>query len=162
MTFPPDASTFPRRNRIVSGWSNGLLVVEAGLKSGALITANQALDQGRTLFAVPGPIDKATSMGSNRLIQEGAKLVMGASDILDEFQMLMPEQPPLESSPKRTITFAANEQPIYEAIGESETPMDTIIAKSGLPPGVVSSTLLALEMKRLVKRLPGQHFVKLL
>ena len=162
MTVPPDVQTFPRRNRIVSGWSDGLLVVEAGLKSGALITAGQAADQGRSIFAVPGQIDKATSAGSNRLIQQGAKLVMGAADILDDLQILLPEKPHLEQSPARTVTFTGNEQAVYEAITEGETAIDTIIAKSGLPPGAVSSTLLALEMKRLVKQLPGQHFVKLL
>jgi len=160
--LPPDVSTFPRRNRIVSGWSMGLLVIEAGFRSGALITAGQALDQGRALFVVPGPIDKPTSMGSNRLIQQGAKLVMEAKDVLDEFSLLVPELPQLEATPARTIAFQGNEQAVYEAIGDAETPMDTIIAKSGLPAAAVSSTLLALEMKRCVKRLPGQHFIKLL
>jgi len=162
MTVSPDTQTFPQRNRIVSGWSDGLLVVEAGFKSGALITAGQAADQGRSIFAVPGPIDRATSAGSNRLIQQGAKLVMGAADILDDLQILLPEKPQLQQSPGRTLQFTGNEQAVYDAITEGETAIDTIITKSGLPPGAVSSTLLALEMKRLVKQLPGQHFVKLL
>ena len=162
MTVSPDVQTFPQRNRIVSGWSDGLLVVEAGLKSGALITAGQAADQGRSIFAIPGQIDKSTSAGSNRLIQQGAKLVMGAADILDDLQILLPEKPQLQQSPARTVQFAGNEQAVYDAITEGETAIDAIIAKSGLPPGAVSSTLLALEMKRLVKQLPGQHFVKLL
>ena len=162
MTLSPDVTTFPQRNRIVSGWSDGLLVVEAGLNSGALITAGQAADQGRSVFAVPGQIDRPTSAGSNRLIQQGAKLVMGAGDILDDLQILLPEKPQLEQSPGRTLQFTGNEQAVYDAITEGETAIDTIIAKSGLPPGAVSSTLLALEMKRLVKQLPGQHFVKLL
>jgi DNA processing protein len=162
MTVSPSTETFPQRNRIVSGWSDGLLVVEAGLKSGALITAGQAGDQGRSIFAVPGPIDRSTSAGSNRLIQQGAKLVMGAEDILDDLQILLPEKPHLESTPARAIVFTGNEQAVYEAITDRETSVDAIIAKSGLPPGAVSSTLLALELKRLVKQLPGQHFVKLL
>ena len=162
MTVAPDRETFPQRNRIVSGWSDGLLVVEAGLKSGALITAGQAADQGRSIFAVPGPIDRSTSAGSNRLIQQGAKLVMGAADILDDLQILLPEKPQLQQTPGRAIQFTGNEQAVYDAIAEGETAIDTIIAKSGLPPGTVSSTLLALEMKRLVKQLPGRHFVKLL
>lgn len=162
MTVAPDVQTFPQRNRIVSGWSDGLLVVEAGLKSGALITAGQAADQGRSIFAIPGQIDKSTSAGSNRLIQQGARLVMGAADILDDLQILLPEKPQLQASPGRTIEFTGNEQAVYDAIAEGETAIDTIIAKSSLPPGAVSSTLLTLEMKRLVKQLPGQHFVKLL
>ncbi|MCX6966328.1 MAG: DNA-processing protein DprA [Verrucomicrobia bacterium] len=162
MCVAPDVQTFPQRNRIVSGWSDGLLVVEAGLKSGALITAGQAAEQGRSVFAVPGQIDKNTSAGSNRLIQQGAKLVMGAADILDDLQILLPEKPHLEQSPARTVEFTGNERAVYDAISEGETAIDTIITKSGLPPGAVSSTLLALEMKRLVKQLPGQHFVKLL
>jgi len=162
MTVSPDVQTFPQRNRIVSGWSDGLLVVEAGLKSGALITAGQAADQGRSIFAIPGQIDKSTSAGSNRLIQQGAKLVMGAEDILDDLQILLPEKPQLQQSPARVVQFTGNEQAVYDAITEGETAIDAIITKSGLPPGSVSSTLLALEMKRLVKQLPGQHFVKLL
>ena len=162
MNVSPDPQTFPQRNRIVSGWSDGLLVVEAGLKSGALITAGQAAEQGRSVFAIPGPIDRTTSAGSNRLIQQGAKLVMGAGDILDDLQILLPEKPQLLQTPARTVQFTGNEEAVYGAIAEGETAIDTIIAKSGLPPGAVSSTLLALEMKRLVKQLPGQHFVKLL
>ncbi len=162
MTVQPDTTTFPQRNRIVSGWSDGLLVVEAGLNSGALITAGQAADQGRSIYAVPGQIDRPTSAGSNRLIQQGAKLVMSAADILDDFQILLPQKHQLEATPGRTIAFTDNEQAIYDAINESETSIDSIITNSNLPPGVVSSTLLALEMKRLVKQLPGQHFVKLL
>ncbi len=162
MLVSPDTTTFPRRNRIVSGWSNGLLVIEAGLKSGALITAGQAADQGRSVYAVPGPIDRTTSAGSNRLIQQGAKLVMSAADILEDLQILSPETPKLQSTPARTLDFDENERAVYNAIHESETAIDVITEKSNLPPGVVSSTLLTLEMKRLVKRLPGQHFVKLL
>src|SRR5205814_1764603 len=83
----PDRQTFPMRNRIISGWSQGILVVEAGLNSGALITASQAIDQGRSVYAVPGHINAPSAIGSNRLIQQGAKLVMDASDILDDLQI---------------------------------------------------------------------------
>lgn len=161
MTFPPDRKTFPYRNRIVAGWGSGLLVVEAGLKSGALITASQAIEQGRMVYAVPGQIDRPTSMGSNRLIQQGAKLVMSASDILDDLNTLFPQlnPPPALSAPPSTLS--ENEQKILAAVDSSETPLDCIVAKSGLPTPKVSSTLLALEMKRLVKLLPGQLYVKL-
>jgi len=163
MTFPPSKETFPQRNRIVSGWSDGVLVVEAGLRSGALITANQAGEQGRSVYAVPGPIDRpGFSAGPNRLIQQGAKLVMGAEDILEDLQVLLPEKLPLESTPARVVKLDGDERTIYEAIGDRETPLDDIIEKTSLPAALVSSTLLALEFRKLVKQLPGRHFVKLL
>jgi DNA processing protein len=160
MTFPPSPQTFPYRNRIVAGWGDGTLVVEAGLNSGALITANQALENGRQVYAVPGPIDRPTSAGSNRLIQQGAKLVTGAGDILDDMNMLFPPQ----AAPQRPVSTTASsseEAAILDAIGDAEAQMDTIVARSGIPISRVSSTLLALEMKRLVKQLPGQRFVRL-
>jgi DNA processing protein len=157
-----DTQTFPYRNRIVSGWGVGVLVIEAGLNSGALITAGQAVEQGRSVFAVPGPIDRATSAGSNRLIQQGAKLVMSARDILDEMEVLFPQTPAAEPNRPREAVLTDQEKMVYEAIGDSETAIDQIIARSGLPAGVVSSTLFALELKCLAKQLPGQHFVKLL
>lgn len=160
MDRPADRQTFPYRNRIVSGWSAGTLVIEAGFNSGAIITANQAIEQGRNVYAVPGQIDRPTSAGSNRLIQQGAKLVVSASDILDDLEMLLPEMP--EKPSPRLQSLTPEEQTVYDAISENETPIDTIIEKSGLQAGNVSSTLLALEMRRFVKQLPGQHFVKLL
>jgi DNA processing protein len=160
MTFPPSQQTFPYRNRIVAGWGSGTLVVEAGLNSGALITANQALDQGRLVYAVPGQIDRATSMGSNRLIQQGAKLVTGAGDILDDMNMLIPEFPK-PSKPPSPANLNTDETAILDAITDAETPIDMIVNTSGLPISKVSATLLGLEMKRLIKQLPGQHFVRL-
>jgi DNA processing protein len=162
MEIKADVQTFPMRNRIVSGMSNALLVVEAGLRSGALITSSQAVDQGRSVYAVPGQIDRPTSAGSNRLIQQGAKLVMSAADILEDMQVLFPESPKLTPAKPRTDTLNDDERKVYEAIGDSETPVDEIITKSSLPTAKVCSTLLALEMKAMVKQLPGQHFVKLI
>jgi DNA processing protein len=163
MTFPPSPQTFPYRNRIVAGWSEGLLVVEAGVNSGALITAGQALEQGRLVYAVPGQIDKPTAAGSNRLIQQGAKLVTGAHDILDDLTALFPERPTPEASPAaRLDRLTAEERTIFDAVEKDETPLDLIVTKTQLPTQKVTSTLLALEMKRLVKQLPGQQFVRLL
>jgi DNA processing protein len=162
MTIEPDRQTFPMRNRIISGWSHGILVVEAGLNSGALITAAQALEQGRSVYAVPGHINAPSAMGSNRLIQQGAKLVMDASDILDDLQILLPETKPSPEAAARPLPLLSEEERrIYDAIDASETPIDQIAARCDLPIALVSSTLLRLELKRLVKQLPGKYFVKL-
>lgn len=162
MEIEPDRQTFPMRNRIISGWSHGILVVEAGLNSGALITAAQALEQGRSVYAVPGHINAPSAMGSNRLIQQGAKLVMDASDILDDLQILLPETKPSPEAAVRPLPpLSEEERRVYDAIEASETPIDQIAMKCDLPSSTVSSTLLRLELKRLVKQLPGKYFVKL-
>lgn len=162
--FPVDTKanrqTFPIRNRIVTGCSFGVLVVEAAANSGALISANMAAEQGRTLYAVPGRIDHPGCVGSNRLIQQGAKLVAGAGDILDDLPLLFPRQPDLPT-PLPAVELDAGQQKVYDALGTDETPLDQIIATSGLTAAAVSSTLLALEIRRLVKQLPGKRFVKL-
>jgi DNA processing protein len=160
MQVTPDRQTFPMRNRIISGWGFGLLVVEAGLNSGALISASQAADQGRSLYAVPGPIDRPTSFGTNRLIQQGAKLVMSVDDILDDFQTLFPHPPELKQS--KPLDLEEDLLHVYEAIGERETSIESIIHQARMPASTVSSALLQLELKRLVKQLPGKYFVKLL
>lgn len=187
MLVKPDRRTFPMRNRIISGFGMGLLVVEAGLNSGALISANQALEQGRTVFAVPGPINTSTSQGTNRLIQQGAKLVMDAADVIEEMSQLLPgisvsEPTPDNSLPggaaelktgsspgpdtpgKSPLLSATSLKPeeiaVYAAVEISPTPIDRIISTCGLPTSAVSSTLFALELKKLVKQLPGKHFVK--
>ncbi len=156
----PDRQTFPIRNRIVTGCSFGVLVVEAGANSGALISANQAAEQGRTLYAVPGRIDQPTCLGSNRLIQQGAKLVINVDDILDDLPLVFREQPDLPTS-VQAPDLTPDQQKVLEAMGAEETPLDAIIATSGLTAAAASSTLLALEMRRLVKQLPGKRFVKL-
>ena len=162
MEIEPDRQTFPMRNRIISGWSQGILVVEAGLNSGALITASQAIEQGRSVYAVPGHINAPSAIGSNRLIQQGAKLVMDASDILDDLQILLPETKIVPTLPGRPLPeLSESERSVYNAIDSTETRIDTIATKCNLPTAAVSSTLLRLELKRLVKQLPGNYFVKL-
>ena len=184
MATTPDRQTFPMRNRIISGSSLGLLVVEAGLNSGALISAGQAAEQGRTVFAVPGPIDRETSQGANRLIQQGAKLVMDSADIIEELSGLPGFMPPSAPSALRTTIYPGSaeenigaaaplpsvvalpalkpeEIAVYDAVGQDETPIDQIILKCGLPTPVVSSTLFALELKKRVKQLPGKHYVRI-
>jgi DNA processing protein len=160
METKPDRQTFPMRNRIISGWGSGLLVVEAGLNSGALISASQAADQGRNLYAIPGPIDRPTSHGTNRLIQQGAKLVMSVDDILDDVQSLFPKAP--ELLPSKPPEIQGDLLKVYEAISSRETPIDEIIQRSGIGASSTSVALLQLEMRHLVKQLPGKYFVKLL
>ena len=162
MEVEPDRQTFPMRNRIISGWSHGILVVEAGLNSGALITASQALEQGRSVYAIPGHINAPSAIGSNRLIQQGAKLVMDASDILDDLSILLPEAKPSMGAAVRALpSLTEDERRVYDAIEAEETSIDHIATKSDLPSSTVSSALLRLELKRLVKQLPGKYFVKL-
>ena len=155
----PDKRTFPMRNRIVSGLSFGVLVIEAGRQSGALITARQALDQGRQVFAVPGRIDNPKAQGCHQLIKDGAKLVEGVEDILGELEFLIPKESVATPRPLPT-NLTGDEEKIYTAIELDETPIDSITQRTGLPSGTVSSTLLRLEMKKLVRQLPGKVFVR--
>lgn len=158
-----DKQSFPIRNRIVAGMTLGTVVVEANLTSGALITANMAVEQGRQVFAVPGRIDSPRSKGCHELIKKGAKLCEGAEDILSEFEYLFPasNKPPSasETGILPALNLSANEQKVYDAITE-ESNTDEIIRRSGLPSSAVSVALLGLEMKRLIKQLPGKLFVK--
>jgi DNA processing protein len=158
-----DKQTFPYRNRVVAGWSCGLIVVEAPLRSGSLITAQQATEQGRTIYAVPGPIDKPTSAGCNRLIQQGAKLIMDGADVLDDLMTLFPTAPsaPKVEEPRPIATLTLEEEILYNAIGTEEAHINDITTASGLTVATVSSTLMRLEMKRLIRALPGRRYVRL-
>ena len=165
----PDKQTFPQRNRIVSGWSSGILVVEAPAWSGALITANNAADQGRSVYAVPGPIDRASSLGCNKLIQNGARLVLDAGDILEDLNMLLPV--PVEMTPSgetgqsgdKTLSgsgLEGTEKGVWEVMGQEEMQLDEIIGASGLPASEVAVALMRLEIRRLIKQLPGRRYVR--
>lgn len=157
---PADRQTFPMRNRIISGLSFGLLVIEAGQRSGALISATQAAEQGRSLYAVPGRIDNPNCFGSNRLLQQGAKLVTAAEDILEDLQLLFPQTPTLPTRPLPQ-DLSPEQTQVLAALGAEELFADELAAKSGLPSQVVSSSLLALELRGLVKTLPGNRFVRI-
>lgn len=159
-----DKQSFAIRNRIVAGMTLGTVVVEANLTSGALITANFANEYGRQIFAVPGRIDSPRSKGCHELIKKGAKLCEGAEDILSEFEYLFPvsNKPPsaAETGVLPALTLSENEQKIYDALDGEPTPMDDVIRKSGLPSSAVAVGLLSLEMKRIVKQIPGRLFLK--
>jgi DNA processing protein len=163
----PDKQNFPMRNRIISGWSIGTVVVEANLKSGALITANQAAEQGRQVFAVPGRADSILSKGTNKLIKDGAKLTEDVEDILGEFEYLLPkaateqaEAASVSEGTKPALRLSDMEEKVMAQLGREETAIDEIIRASGLTTACVSATLLSLEMKRLVRQLPGKQYVR--
>lgn len=156
----PLAENFPRRNRIISGLSCGVLVIEAAEKSGSLITAQYALEQGRDVFAVPGNISFASSRGCNRLIKQGAKLVDCVEDILEELpgRERLSEGAPLFQPPPRTFSLSPKEAAIYELLVRSPLHIDQIISQTELTAGEVSSMLLHLELKGAVTTLPGTHY----
>lgn len=158
-----DKQSFPIRNRIVAGMSLGTVVVEANLTSGALITANMAVEYGRQLFAVPGRIDSPRSKGCHDLIKKGAKLCEGAEDILTEFEYLFPRSnrpPATDQLALPALEFSESEKVVYDGLGQEETHIDELIRRSGLPSSAVSVALLSLEMKRAVRQLPGKMFVR--
>ncbi len=163
MDYPPDRQSFPLRNRIVAGWCEGLLVAEAPIRSGSLITADMATDMGRTVYAVPGNIDRPTSMGCNKLIQQGAKLVTSGEDVLDDLMTLFPtsRQAPSFAPSAPIPELSEEEEMVFKVIGTEEAQIDFVIEQTKLPAGTVSSTLLRLEMKRLIRPLPGQRYVRL-
>jgi DNA processing protein len=163
----PDKQNFPMRNRIISGWSLGVVVVEANLKSGALITAAQAAEQGRQVFAVPGRADSVLSRGTNKLIKDGAKLTEDVEDILTEFEYLLPRKPengraaePHAGGIEAALKLSETEAKVMALIGQEEIAIDEIIRGSGLTTAAVSATLLGLEMKRVVRQLPGKAYVR--
>jgi DNA processing protein len=159
-----DRQTFAIRNRIVAGMTLGAIVVEADMNSGALITANFAIEYGRQVFAVPGRIDSPRSKGCHDLIKKGAKLCEGAEDVLSEFEYLFPasNRPPSpgETGVLPALELSENEQKVFDALSNEESSIDEVIRRSGLPSSTVSVVLLSLEMKRVVKQLPGKLFVR--
>ncbi len=161
---PGDKQSFPIRNRIVAGMTLGTVVVEANLTSGALITANFANEYGRQVFAVPGRIDSPRSKGCHELIKKGAKLCEGAEDILSEFEYLFPatnKAPSVaETGVLPALELSGNEQKVYDTLTDEEISIDDVIRNSGLPASAVSVALLSLEMKRLIRQLPGKMFVR--
>jgi DNA processing protein len=161
MGSPPEGGHFPRRNRIISGLSLGVVVVEASARSGSLITAGYALEQGREVFAVPGNVGAEGSRGTNQLIKEGAKMVVSSEDVLEE---ILPqwrngkEGIQKEESPKKNIS--EEEMVLFDLLGETPVHIDAIIRESRFDPGFVSSLLLNLELKGLIAQWPGKCFTR--
>lgn len=156
---PPRRENFPLRNRIMSGLSLGVMVVEAGKGSGALITTGHALEQNREVFAVPGSVLSAASRGTNRLIQEGAKLVLGANDILEELNLTMAVQ---QVEAKELVPATKTESLILQILrnlSPEPTHIDEVGHQSRLPIATVSSTLAMMELKGMVKQVGGMNYI---
>ncbi|OOZ41278.1 DNA protecting protein DprA [Solemya pervernicosa gill symbiont] len=166
--FPPGTGPqpghFPRRNRIISGLSLGTLVIEAAQRSGSLITARLAMEQGREVFAIPGSIHNPLARGCHRLIRDGAKLVETANDVLEELGSLATAQAHATQDATTDNALESNLDPDYqrliEAIGHDPASVDTLIERSGLTADVVSSMLLILEMRGIITALPGGSYTR--
>jgi DNA processing protein len=152
----PEGSNFPPRNRIISGLSLGVLVIEAGIKSGALITADYAADQGRDVFAVPGNLFVRSSMGTNRLIQDGAKLVTGAEDILEELNLIMAAQ---HVELRAVVPETEVEAQLLAYLSLQPIHVDEIALRAGLPIADVTSNLALMELKGMVRQVGGMNYV---
>jgi len=163
METEPRPYHFPRRNRLISGLSLGVVVVEAAQRSGALITADCALEQGREVFAVPGPMMSVTSQGTHGLLKQGARLVTSVEDILEELRLVVPSaqegapardpsmEPVLREPERRVVACLSRREP---------RGIEAIASESGLALSELSMLLLQLELKQLVQQLPGKRFVR--
>ena len=155
-----DRTTFPYRNRVISGCSMGVIIVEAGANSGAVITATDAAEQGRIVFAVPGRIDSPSARGCHQLIKTGARLIEDIDDVLQEFEFLIPpgtKRKTQEELPLRPdVQMSASEQAVVRALWKGALDIDSLARESGLKMYELNSLLLGLEMKRVVRILPGR------
>lgn len=169
---PPLRYNFPRRNRIISGLSLGVIVVEAHRRSGALITSRFALEQGREVFAVPGRIDQPAAWGTNQLIKDGAKLILGVEDVLTELQIPLRNCPRpafiLEGHPRREgeepaadVRLTAEQQLIYNTLDKTPRHIDDLAVQCRKSAAGMMESLLQLELRGFVKRWPGQYYSKI-
>ena len=157
---PPLAANFPKRNRIISGLSQGTLVVEAALASGSLITARMAAEQGREVFAIPGSIHAPQSRGCHALIRQGAKLVESAQDVLEELQLpsLVRCTDPLDSQTALADPAPEVDDPVLHALGFDPLGIDALVARTGMSAATLQVQLLELELDGRVARMPGGLF----
>jgi DNA processing protein len=153
---PPEASNFPPRNRIISGLSKGVVIVEAGEVSGALITADFAAEQGRDVFAVPGNIHQRTSLGPNKLIQQGAKMVTGVADILEELNLALVSE---QRTARAALPADPTEQRLLACLSAEPVHIDELGVEIGLPIAQVSGALALMELKGLVRQVGGMQYV---
>lgn len=153
---PPEPGNFPIRNRIISGLTLGTVVVEAGERSGALITSDFALEQGREVFAVPGPVTSPASKGCHRLLKEGAKLVETVADILEEYQM----QPLFTGEASGRPALTPDEMLLLDMLTALPRHLDELIEETGRPAADIGAALTFLQLKGLVRQLPGKFFLR--
>ncbi|MGB2809686.1 MAG: DNA-processing protein DprA, partial [Sedimentisphaerales bacterium] len=174
LQYEPLSENFPPRNRIISGLSLGTIVVEAGSRSGALITARAAMENNREVMAVPGKIDSPLSRGSHQLIKQGAKLIESVEDVMEALgyigQQLQThvtaaaakasekvETPLFDAS---QLNLSGSEKTIYDYLSKEPSHIDQIIAETDLAPGSINAGLISLRLKGLIKQLPGNLFMK--
>ena len=153
---PPEASNFPPRNRLISGLVQGVVIVEAAERSGALITADYAVEQGRDVFAVPGNMFNRNSVGCNRLIQQGAKLVLSVDDILEELNLTMVAQ---QQELQAVVPENETESQVLDLLSSDPLHVDEIVRRTALPVSKVSSTLALMELKGMVRQVGGMNYI---
>jgi len=163
METNPLAQNFPRRNRLISGLSLGVLITEAARNSGALITADFALEQGREVFALPGRIDSSGSIGANTLIKQGAKLVTCCDDIFEELNLAVADKKEINIPVVRPEIECANakeEGLVYNCIGPQPVAIDDLVEKTSLSSSQIAILVLKLQFKKLIRELPGKQFMR--
>jgi DNA processing protein len=165
MGEPPRSHHFPRRNRIISGLSLGVIVTEAAINSGSLITARIAAEQGREVFAVPGFVKEDTSRGTNALLKEGAALIERAQDVIDTILPQLEQSLRLRLQPSRGKKvfgdqLGGEEQRVYDVLSYDPLTVDDVCITAELPASKVMASLLSLELRQRVKQLPGQRFLR--
>jgi len=160
MDMPPLRKNFPIRNRVISGLSLGVIVVEAAKNSGALITADFALEQNREVFAVPGKVDSSTSFGTNELIKQGAKLIQTVDDIIDELELKLKESKKEAGKDLLKPRLSSEEEIIYKNLSTEPKYIDDVMESAKLPLNKTTELLLRLQLRKLVKELPGKNFIR--